>query len=64
MNLPADASREVEALEAKIQRLLNGRWNQTENTAGATNLRSQARSVVLAAQKVEETVKQNTYSPR
>jgi hypothetical protein len=64
MSLPTDVDREVEALQAEIERLVAGRWDLTENTAGSKKLRSQARCVVLAAQKVEEAVKQTTYSPR
>ncbi|HUR91337.1 MAG TPA: hypothetical protein VMY38_01570 [Gemmatimonadaceae bacterium] len=64
MDLPVDVHREVEALQSEIQRLVEGRWDLNENTAGSKKLRSQARSVVLAAQKVEEAVRQNTYSAR
>lgn len=64
MSLPNDVQSEVNALRAEIERLVEGRWEHAENTAGANMLRSQAKRIVLAAQKVEQAVKQSTYSPR
>ena len=64
MPLPNDVLREITALEAEIQRLRAGDWDQAKSASGARTLKSQAESVVLAAKKVKEAVTQNTYSPR
>ncbi|MBZ5671389.1 MAG: hypothetical protein LAO04_16865 [Acidobacteriia bacterium] len=63
--MPLDQlKRAIEQLEAEIAELKNHlpAWN-SKNTSGTKTYRPIARRIVLSAQRVQELVRENTYSP-
>jgi hypothetical protein len=61
-DIPEQIRRQVESINAEIQELVDGPWSQRQNSTGSNQLRSVGERIVLSAKRLQNLVRENTFS--